>query len=1092
VVKVIDFGIAKALGQRLTDKSLYTGFTQMIGTPTYMSPEQAGLSGLDVDTRSDIYSLGVLLYELLTGTTPFDQQRFQAAGYDEMRRIIREEEPPTPSRRISTLGPAAVTVSAQRQSDPRRLRQLLRGELDWIVMKCLEKDRSRRYEMAGALAADLQRYLRQEPVEAGPPSRLYRLRKFVLRNRGAVLAAGLVVMALLAGVVVSAYFAVQADKNARDAETKATLAESEKVRANDNARLFARRAYLSDLRQVQHAWEQGNVHLVTELLNQQFPEQTGGEDLRNFEYYYWQRLCSQEIRTLRGHIGPLDSVAFSPDGTHLASVCRRGADVKVWDVVTGQETRTLKGHTSLVPSVAYSPDGTRLATGSWDRTVKLWDVVTGQEIRTFVGHPAYVFSVSFSPDGTRLVSAAADKSVKVWDVQTGRELLSLDKDGHVNGRVTFSPDGQFLACSSQLVLREGGRGAAITVRDARTWKETFSWKTGAQPWVNVAFSPDSKRLAGIVSDGTVQLWDVPTWKEGLSFPSGARNSFGLAFSPDGYRLAGAFPDKTVKVWDVVTGREVLCLRGHTGGVVALAFSPDGQRLVSGSADETLKIWDAASRQEGITIPHAGSEIAFSPDGQRLAAGAKVWDATSGKPIVTLEHTGAVPGAAYSPDGQRLAGIDADKENWTSKIWYASSGKIISAFKAPRGIAHLAFSPDGQRLAAGGEVDGMVRVWDVVSVQETLTLKASTTKIVEALCFSPDGQRLATSGRTAQPVRVWDLTTGQAVLTLPPLGGVVCRALAFSPDGSRLATGAQGQVGALGGEIKIWDATTGQDSLTLKGHTSFVNCVAFSPDGKRLVSGSYDQTVKLWDTVSGQELLTLKGHASEVVSVAFSPDGQRLASAAADNTVKVWDARPLTPERKLEQEALGLVAFLFARPVLRDEVLDRLRAHPGISEAVRRKALALAETYPDDPESFNAAAWNVVRRPGATAEQYRQALGHAQFACRLAGDSLPYLITLGVAQYRVGQDREAVDTLTRAAKIDPRNPDPVTAAVHAFRAMAHQHLGQQDQGRATLARLRLQMHPQSPWGTDPDAVSFLREAAVLIEGAEKRMEKPPAP
>ncbi len=199
VAKVIDFGIAKAMGQQLTDKTLFTGFAQMIGTPSYMSPEQAEMSGLDADTRSDIYSLGILLYELLTSTTPCEQERLRTAAFDEIRRIIREEEPPRPSTRISTLGNLAATVSANRRSDPRRLSQLFQGELDWIVMKALEKDRNRRYETASALAADVQRYLNDEPVLARPPSSLYRLKKTVWRHRGPVLAAALIMLALVIG-----------------------------------------------------------------------------------------------------------------------------------------------------------------------------------------------------------------------------------------------------------------------------------------------------------------------------------------------------------------------------------------------------------------------------------------------------------------------------------------------------------------------------------------------------------------------------------------------------------------------------------------------------------------------------------------------------------------------------------------------------------------------------------------------------------------------------------------------------------------------------------------------------------------------------
>src|SRR5262249_26444524 len=224
VAKVIDFGIAKATGQQLTDKTLFTGFAQMIGTPLYMSPEQAQMSGLDVDTRSDIYSLGVLLYELLTGTTPFDKERLRTVGYDELRRIIREEEPPKPSTRISTLGQAAATASDNRKSDPKRLSQLFRGELDWIVMKCLEKDRNRRYETASGLARDVQRYLHDEPVQACPPSAWYRFRKFARRNQGPVLAATLVLVALIAGIIGTTWGMIRAT----DAEAAAMYEANQK------------------------------------------------------------------------------------------------------------------------------------------------------------------------------------------------------------------------------------------------------------------------------------------------------------------------------------------------------------------------------------------------------------------------------------------------------------------------------------------------------------------------------------------------------------------------------------------------------------------------------------------------------------------------------------------------------------------------------------------------------------------------------------------------------------------------------------------------------------------------------------------------
>jgi serine/threonine protein kinase len=253
VTKVIDFGIAKALGQQLTDKTLFTGFAQMVGTPLYMSPEQAGLSGLDVDTRSDLYSLGVLLYELLTGTTPFDKERLQRSAYEEMLRIIREEEPPKPSTRITTQGQAAETVSTQRQSDPKRLSRMLAGELDWIVMKTLEKDRNRRYESASALAADVQRHLNQEPVQACPPSAGYRLQKFARRNKVVLATTALVAVALLVGTTVSLWQAIEANRARQLADQQRQRAEQQRQRAEGNLAL-ARQAVDDMYTQVAEKW----------------------------------------------------------------------------------------------------------------------------------------------------------------------------------------------------------------------------------------------------------------------------------------------------------------------------------------------------------------------------------------------------------------------------------------------------------------------------------------------------------------------------------------------------------------------------------------------------------------------------------------------------------------------------------------------------------------------------------------------------------------------------------------------------------------------------------------------------------------------
>ena len=329
VVKVIDFGVAKAIGQQLTDKTIYTRFTQMIGTPLYMSPEQAEINALDVDIRSDVYSLGVLLYELLTGTTPFDQQRFATAAYDEIRRIIREEEPPKPSTRLSTLGEALSAVSAKRKTEPAKLSAFVKGDLDWIVMKALEKDRTRRYETASAMAADVRRFLNQEPIEARPPSVWYRFRKLAQRNKVALTTAALVATALVLGTVVSAWQAVRATVAEQEARLSAEAAESAADDAKDKAEKrsdelaainekLRRLNYITDMNLAQSALEQSDYAFAGQLLERYRPK-PGEADLRGFEWNFLHRRQDPELFMLQAHDGLAVKVAWTPDGKRLVS-----------------------------------------------------------------------------------------------------------------------------------------------------------------------------------------------------------------------------------------------------------------------------------------------------------------------------------------------------------------------------------------------------------------------------------------------------------------------------------------------------------------------------------------------------------------------------------------------------------------------------------------------------------------------------------------------------------------------------------------------------------------------------------------------------
>ncbi len=1127
---VADFGLARIPGE--TNLTV-TG--DVMGTPRYMSPEQALGKRLLLDGRTDIYSLGATLYELLTLRPPFPGDDRQ-----EVLRLIAQEEPRPPSR----LNPA------------------IPAPLETIVLKAMAKEPARRYAGAAALRDDLERFLENRPVLARRTSPAERFRRWCRRNPLVAGLTGSIMLLLVLGTLVSSYFALRAGRKAGESEANARRANQETLRANHaarNARVEAERAaeeagrateekrradyrlYLSEMSLGQQAWQEGLTELARQHLDAHIPKAAGDTDPRGFEWYYLERLCRPELRTFRGHPASVRAVAFSPGRRLIASAGNDGA-VRLWDVAGGREVLCLQGHTDRAKSVAFSPDGRRIASASEDGTVRLWDIAGGTEVLVFRHHLDQVYGVAFSPDGLRIASASEDGTVRLWNAATGVTLFTLrghadevrstefrqgrsqhrDGLGRVHsdraGGVAFSPDGRQVAAAA--------RDGSVKVWDATTGAEVLTLRGHTQEVHGVTWSPTGGKLASASRDGTVKLWNIQTGREILTLKGHSGAVWEAAWSPDGRAVGSASADRTLKIWDAVTGQELLSLRGHAAGVWSVAFSADGRCLASGSDDHTVKLWDTALDQQVLTVRgHLAGvlSVVFSPDGRHVASVGedrcvRLWEVTTGREVRAFRgHAAPVESVAISPDGRRIASAGWDR---TIRQWETTTGRElpIQDGHSPwlRGVA---FSPDGLRIASVQD-DLSVSLRRADTGQELTNLRGHILEIT-GIAFSRDGRHVAAAGSSGS-VKLWDAATGKEILTLRGRAGGA-NGVAFSPDGHRIATPHED------GTVGLWDIATRTEILTLRGHASSVNGVDWSPDGRRIASASGDGTVKLWDTSTGQEILTLRGHTDEVHAVAFSPDGHRIASASADHTVKLWDATPPNAEDQVLREARSVVEFLFkngwpmpellarirddltigdpvrqralvlaesharnlvshqaehvvdalfAKPMLRSDVLASLRTNLSLTEPARQQALALAERCSEDAWRLNGASWLVVRQPGSEPAAVSLAVRQAEAACRLIPMHGGLLRTLGVAQYRMGKYAESVVTLKSADRLNARAHGGFsTPQDSAVRALAHRRLGQLEDARAALSRLRESMK-KPKWQKNDEAQAFLREAELL--------------
>ncbi len=775
---VTDFGLAK----RVTGDSGLTQSGAIVGTPSYMAPEQAA-ARKDLTTAVDVCSLGAILYELLTGRPPFRG----ATPLETLLQVLDREPPP-----------------------PRSLDATIDRDLETIAFKCLAKNPAGRYASAEALAEDLERFLRGEPIQARPTRVWEAAVKWARRRPTAAALAAVSVLAALAlvGLAVGLWYNGRLQTALDDARTARETADQQRQRAES---LEASVRYARTLTMAYQTHRDGQPARALEMLASCRPAGTEAP----WEWRYVERQCRNELFLVPAHHAAVGDLVVSPDGRRVVSV-------------------------------------------AFDGTVEIHDAWGGRFLSHWTAPGGPWYRIALSADGKRLVGisqTAEERSLKVWDVADGRERLALTGKRPFGEAVALSADGAWCAVAD---------GDTIEVRAVDGGRDVRTLRGHTKQVSCVAFSADGKRLASgenVVSDASgVKVWDLGTGQELRTFATPMQFAYGLAFSQDGRRLALVSIDMTalialrpgaVKVWDVDTGREEVSIKGTGDLLFQPAFSPDGRYLVLASEEPVARVLDATTGREEFNLrghPHGVGRVTFSPDGGRLfTAGARpsaaeddgadgelaAWDVIRSRESVAVAPTGGFAVVAFSPDGLWLA--RADTLGNTVTVTDALTGQVRHKLRCPRSVASLAYSPDGRRLAAGtGEflhlewagdkklpVPGRVQVWDTATGKERFALDGPAEQ-VSSVAYSPDGRYVA-AGDVAGGVRLWDATTGAALHT-PAAAGESIQTVAFSPGG-QLAV-------AAGNTVRLFDPTSGRLERTLP-FTHPVCSLCFSADGSRL-------------------------------------------------------------------------------------------------------------------------------------------------------------------------------------------------------------------------------------------------------------------